>query len=212
MKITLVSGSPKLNSSASRTILTALEKYLADSSDGKNIITHRHISAPDTAQTINDSDAVVLAFPLYVDGVPSHLLAAMEQLEREKCLNAGTRVYVVVNCGFYEGIQCEPAVRIAKNWCRRCGAQWEGAIGFGGGGGFDMMDAIPMGVGPKKSLGGALRSLADCVSEGTEYGERYLSIDFPGFMYRIGAHSYWRMQARANGLEKSELARRPGVQ
>ncbi len=210
MKITLVSGSPKPKKSASREMCAAIGRYLVDRVEERSVIAHRHISAPDTSEKIGESDAVVLAFPLYVDGIPSHLLAAMERMEQKKTLRPDARVFVVVNCGFYEGIQCETAVSIARNWCERCGAKWGGAIGFGGGGGFDMMEAVPMGYGPKRSLGKALEKLSDCITNGTEHGEEYLSVDFPGFMYKIGAHSYWRRQARANGLKKRELGRKPG--
>lgn len=208
MKIALVSGSPKPKTSASKIILAALGQYIG----GKGAITQRHISEQDTRERIAEADAVVLAFPLYVDGVPSHLLAAMELMEKEKTLRPDTRVFAVVNCGFIEGIQCETAIAIARHWCERCGARWGGAIGFGGGGGFDMMEAVPMGYGPKKSLGKALEKLAGCIADGTEYGEKYLSVDFPGFMYKIGAHSYWRGRARANGLKKKELGRKPSEQ
>ena len=44
-------------------------------------------------ENIKDADAVVISLPLYVDGVPSHMLALLKKMERF-CLEHNIRVRV----------------------------------------------------------------------------------------------------------------------
>ena len=85
-------------------------------------------------QALTDADKVVFAVPLYVDGVPSHMLPFMKEMEsfckeNKLCL----KVYVIANNGFIEGRQNEPLMQVMENFCRRGGLEWCGGIGIGGG-------------------------------------------------------------------------------
>ena len=85
-------------------------------------------------QQLENADAVVFALPLYVDGVPSHVLRFMEVLEqfcREKNLHFG--VYCIANNGFIEGRQNEPLMQVFENFCTHSGLKWGGGTGIGGG-------------------------------------------------------------------------------
>lgn len=214
MNILLVSGSPKKdsnprkNSSASKTILLGLGQLLADRVEPYSIITHRNALDADLAEKAAACEVLVLAFPLYVDGIPSHLLTVMEKLERDAVISSSTRIYAIVNCGFYEGEHSELALEMTKHWCDRCGAVWGGGLGFGGGGGLDMMDSVPMGYGPKKSLGNELRRIADDIFGGSGVGYRFTHVDFPAFLYKLGGQSGWVQRAKANGLKRKDLSKR----
>ncbi len=83
---------------------------------------------------LEGADAVVFCLPLYVDGVPSHVLRFMEEME-ERCVRGGLhpRVYCVANNGFIEGRQNEPLMRVFENFCARAGLFWGGGVGIGGG-------------------------------------------------------------------------------
>ena len=83
---------------------------------------------------LKDADAVVFSLPLYVDGIPSHVMRFMEVLElycRENDLHFG--VYCIANNGFIEGRQNEPLMQIFENFCARSGLRWGGGTGIGGG-------------------------------------------------------------------------------
>ena len=72
--------------------------------------------------------------PLYVDGVPSHVLRFMEEMEtfcRENGLKF--RVYCIANNGFIEGKQNEPLMQVFEHFCTRAGLVWGGGVGIGGG-------------------------------------------------------------------------------
>lgn len=81
-----------------------------------------------------DAQAVVFGLPLYVDGIPSHVLRFMEQMEaycRENRLVLN--VYCIANNGFIEGRQNEPLMQLFEHFCQRAGLVWGGGVGIGGG-------------------------------------------------------------------------------
>ena len=152
MKIALINGSPKKKGSASQTLLKELSVYLPEDTKSSNYqLIHPEVSK-ETAEALVDFDVLVFAFPLYVDGVPSHLLACLQQLEKAG-LKRETRVYCIVNSGFYEGEQNEYAVQVVRNWCARVGLIWGMGIGYGGGGALTHLQGCPPGNGPGESGG-----------------------------------------------------------
>ena len=83
---------------------------------------------------LRDAQAVVFGVPLYVDGIPSHVLRFLEKMEafcREN--NLRLSVYVIANNGFIEGRQNEPLMQLFENFCARAGLAWGGGVGIGGG-------------------------------------------------------------------------------
>lgn len=205
MNILMVTGSPKKQGSASLAILQGLEQYLKESA-GSSVIAHWHSLDPVIADIARVCDVLVLAFPLYVDSIPSNMLTVMERLERENAVSKDTRIFAIVNCGFYEGEQADLALEMTKHWCERCGAVWGGGLGFGGGGGLGMMDMVHMGYGPKKNLGAELKVIAESIIAGKEFDARFASVNFPAFLYKLGAQSMWRSQAKSNGLKRKDLS------
>ena len=83
---------------------------------------------------IKDAQAVVFGLPLYVDGIPSHVLRFMEEMEafcRQNDLHFS--LYCIANNGFIEGRQNEPLMQILEHFCTRAGLNWGGGVGIGGG-------------------------------------------------------------------------------
>ena len=85
-------------------------------------------------EQLRDADAVVFCVPLYVDGIPSHVLRFLEEME-VFCRENGLRlsVYCVANNGFIEGRQNEPLMQSFEHFCGRAGLSWGGGVGIGGG-------------------------------------------------------------------------------
>ena len=79
-------------------------------------------------------DVVCLFVPLYVDGLPSHIVEFLIQAEGY-CKNhpCRFRLYVLANNGFVEGKQNRPALNMLQAWCERAEITWGGGIGIGGG-------------------------------------------------------------------------------
>ena len=83
---------------------------------------------------LREAQAVVFGVPLYVDGIPSHVLRFMEKMEAF-CRENGPhlRVYCIANNGFIEGKQNEPLMQCFEHFCSRAGLFWGGGVGIGGG-------------------------------------------------------------------------------
>ena len=81
-----------------------------------------------------EADNIVFVLPLYVDGIPSHLLTFLRELE-SRCRENGCKanVYAVSNGGFIEGDQNRVLMSTLENFCTRSGLEWRGGIGIGGG-------------------------------------------------------------------------------
>ena len=83
---------------------------------------------------LRDAQNVVFSLPLYVDGIPSHVLRFLEKME-SFCKENGRhlRVCCIANNGFIEGKQNEPLMQHFENFCARAGLVWGGGVGVGGG-------------------------------------------------------------------------------
>ncbi len=80
---------------------------------------------------LENAQNLVFVTPLYVDGLPSHVLELLQRLENlvPKELN----VYALLNCGFYEGEQCELGLNMIKIWCNHSHTNFCGGLGLGAG-------------------------------------------------------------------------------
>ena len=81
MKICMISGSLRKKGSNSMYILSQLKEMF----DGKNTITlfssDTFVKKEHDIADAFDCDALIIAFPLYVDGIPSNFIVFMEQAE-----------------------------------------------------------------------------------------------------------------------------------
>ena len=132
MKTIFINGSPKKRFCASSYFLFLQRLFVG----GEKV--NEHLRTKGDYQRILDrlpgADAVVFGLPLYVDGVPSHVLGFLEEMERfckEKALHL--KVYVIANNGFIEGKQNEPLMQVMEHFCQRAGLTWGGGVGIGGG-------------------------------------------------------------------------------
>ena len=132
MKTVFIDCSPKKRLSASGFIMGLTELFVLGKKKNEKLRTpadHERILSE-----ISDAETIVFSMPLYVDGVPSHLLPFLKKMEtfcREH--NKTFNVYVIANNGFIEGKQNEPLMQIMENFCDRSGIKWCGGLGIGGG-------------------------------------------------------------------------------
>ena len=208
MNIALINGSPKRKESSSGTLLQDLRSLLPATHNIKEFAMNKPSLTEAEIIELQSFSTWVFAQPLYIDGLPSHLLSCLCQLEQELSTDKAIHVYVIVNGGLYEGKQSHHALAIMENWCRKAGLQWGMGIGYGGGGGMAQMKNVPLGKGPKSTLGKAYTTFAEAIlSQGT--GENiYTSIAFPRFLYKFMAEMHWRKRLKQNGGKKRELNKR----
>lgn len=208
MNIALINGSPKKTASASKILLNDLKGILACEHTIKEFSFNTPNITDVEMKELCEHDVWVFAFPLYVDGIPSHLLSCLCQIEQFGIESKEICVYSVVNCGFFEGRQNCNALAILENWCNKAGLVWGFGIGFGGGGGLPFVKDVPVGKGPKGTLGIAYRKLSSAISSKTSKENVYISIGLPKFLYKLGAEMGFRHIIKANGGKSKDLDRR----
>ena len=132
MKTVLINCSPKKRFCASAYFLFLQRLFV-----GGEKVTERLRTPADHARILRqlrNAQAAVFCLPLYVDGVPSHVLRFMEEMEafcKENGLSLS--VYCIANNGFIEGRQNEPLMQAFEHFCARAHLAWDGGVGVGGG-------------------------------------------------------------------------------
>jgi NAD(P)H-dependent FMN reductase len=229
MKITAINGSAKGERSNSREIIAQIQSMVGDAMPIEVISQIAQYRKPDDAalRAMAESDVLVIASSLYADGLPASLMAL---LDRYAAYLAGTgagagvhgansvpraprqRVFGVVNCGFFEGTQNECALRMLAHFCEANGLEWSGGAGLGTGEMIGMMKDIPPQASIRAPVVGALRAIADAISQGD--GGRlerdlFAQHKIPWIMYKLAGEMGWRSQAKKYGLKPRDLSRRP---
>jgi multimeric flavodoxin WrbA len=202
MKIALLNGSPKSQGGASGLILS----YLSEKLKGAAELVSCHIvkqGANDVVDAADGCGALAFAFPLYVDGLPSHLIRFLEEAQGGLAHRAAhAKVYVLVNNGFYEARQNTLAIAMMGRFCTRAGLSWGRGVGIGGGG---LMWAAPIGHGPLRTLGRALDETARNILALETRDDFYVKPNFPRFLYIFMGHMGWKRQAKKNHLNPRQL-------
>ena len=132
MKTVYINCSPKKRFCASAYFLFLQRLFVG----GEKVTEKLRIPAdyPRILSQLHDAQAVVFGIPLYVDGIPSHVLRFMEAMEsfcKENEIHL--HVYCIANNGFIEGKQNEPLMQSFEHFCSRAGLAWGGGVGIGGG-------------------------------------------------------------------------------
>lgn len=212
MKIALINASPKVKNSNSELILTDLKHYLKGKYELIECTLSFNKNFESALKEISNADTWVFAFPLYVDNMPSHLLKFLEWLDNNSSTkNSNKHVYTVCNCGFYEAIQTKCAVNTMRFWCNKSGNIYSGAVGVGGGEAFDALKSVPVGYGPKNSIDKALENLAKAILNNTSIDDCFTNLNYPRFLYKLGATSRWKKLIRKNGKKVKDLGTRPAL-
>jgi hypothetical protein len=132
MSVMIINGSPKKKGGASAFFAKVLRfmllphktviKSIGVSRDYEDILAH-----------LKTVDTVVISVPLYVDGIPSHFILFLKQME-QYCVNNKCRfmLYVISNSGFVGGRQNQAHLEQYKCWCERANITWGGGLGIGG--------------------------------------------------------------------------------
>lgn len=208
MKIIMLCGSSSPQNSTSFYLLEELKKKLI-SCDITIIETAKMTVQSMSAQIIsalNDCDALVIAYSLYVDAVPAHLLEILKDIEtRHLNKDSAFRVYQVINNGFYEAVQNTIAIDMVWKWCEKCHFEIGCAVSVGAG---PMVKVAPLGYGPSANLGKAMNRLAEMIIQKQFHDTIYVEPNYPRFLYRLQFDLSWVHMAKQNGLKKSALKHR----
>lgn len=132
MKTAFIDCSPKRRFSASGFIASVTRIFVSGKKVQLKLRTQKDFKT--IFSELEDTDTIVFSMPLYVDGVPSHVLPFLKEMEVVyKSNNTSKNVYVIANNGFIEGKQNETLMQIMENFCDRANFNWCGGLGIGGG-------------------------------------------------------------------------------
>ncbi|EGT3787915.1 hypothetical protein [Clostridioides difficile] len=109
----MINGIPKVKENNSQYFLSELEKLIQNDNDILTFKIDNISKYPKAIDAMLNCDRLIIAFPLYVDGIPSHLLRLLEDCTKKQNKNS-IPVYAIVNCGFYEGRQNHLAIQMIE--------------------------------------------------------------------------------------------------
>jgi hypothetical protein len=84
----------------------------------------------------DSADILILAFPLYVDSLPSLVIRTLESLAKHRLASGPLRtqrLVAIVNSGFPEAHHNDTALAICRRFAKEAGFEWCGGLALGGG-------------------------------------------------------------------------------
>ena len=207
MKISIINGSPKAIKSNSEIFGNYLSSLLKENEIKKYYSISFRLN-DENKNEIYNSDVLIFLFPLYVDGIPSNLLKLFVEFEKEKVVNPATRVYCIVNNGFYEGKQNRLAILQIKNWCEKVKADWGQGIGVGAGELLPYLKKYKLGQGPLKNLGKVLDKFSTNILTLKSDKDIYINQNWLKSLYFFQGTISWILKGRKNNLRVRELFRK----
>ena len=124
-KLLIVNGSPRAPRSNSRRYIEQFLPCWGETADQYTALK----GGPLSSEGCTD---LLLVFPLYADGVPAVLMRTLKQLATWG-ETPRPRIHVLVNCGFLEPEQTQPAVEMVRLICKRYRYPWGMALRIGSG-------------------------------------------------------------------------------
>ncbi len=154
--------------------------------------------------SMSRADVILLAAPLYVDGLPAPVIETLHRLlEAKSVLVSGgnpPRMLALLNCGFIEAEQNYTAQMMVRVFSDNMGFQWAGGISLGAGG--TMTKRIRAAL---EMVSTALRDdilIPDAVEVLT------CKPIMKPWLYALGGSFMWRRWAKANGV-RDQLKAQP---
>ena len=159
----------------------------------------------ETFEKIDNSDLIILSFPLYIDSLPSQTIRFMELvIGRGEGVKKGQRFMAVCQSGFPESHHSDDALRICSIFARDAGYRWVGALAVGGGGAIGGRD-LNEGGGMLRNLRSALEITAHAIDQGMDVPSEARELTnkgiAPPWMYNWIVNRRWKKEARRNGVD-----------
>jgi multimeric flavodoxin WrbA len=138
MKLAIFNGSPRGESGNTRILLEEFTKGFTTTPGNSCEEYYLKKTAEHSryAEIFQESEAVLLAFPLYTDAMPGLVKAFIERLRLEqnssKALDQKKTIIFLVQSGFPEAVHCETVAKYLKKLARRLGRECGGVIIKGG--------------------------------------------------------------------------------
>ncbi|MDE6024240.1 MAG: hypothetical protein K2G45_02190 [Lachnospiraceae bacterium] len=153
---------------------------------------------------IKGSDALVIACPLYMDGIPARFMSVMEDILNSSIdvSQKDCRVYLIINCGYYNPQVCKTAISLFRTWCEDCGFILSTAVAVGAG---PFVKLFTISQGMLAPVGDSLNHLADDIKNLNCSGVMLTKPRIHQRIYIFLTHMGWRHVAKSNKLDMKSL-------
>ena len=199
INVCFINGSPKaVNKSNSDIFIQKLTNYFNDDININKYYASKIIIDTSSLNDIIKNDKIVLVSPLYADTVPSGMLEFLSVFEKylhDNMPDKNIEVYGIINCGFFEGVQCRHALNMFRFFCRKSHLKWRFGIGIGGG---EYLKNIPETSSNSVSMYSALKSLGTDInnSDFSKNENIYLNPDkMTASIYRLSVNFSWCLKS-----------------
>ena len=195
---TLINGSQKNHKSNSRYFLDYISKYL----DDYTIYNLKYDDFNEVIDSIINTDTIIIAFPLYVDSPNSLTLKLLDYIYDTNIDLSNKKLYVIINCGFREGIHNITALNIIKNWASKVNICYSGSILIGAGEivGKEEYSYITS-IATNK-----LKKFSKCIKKNKNIKDIITTMDLlTNRLYCMFANSSWTKKGKINNLTKDDL-------
>lgn len=205
-----LSGSPRGTRSTSYSILSYLIDQLdLDPTNNPVLILHKVLRDDKELESLflkfNNVEYIVLASPLYVDSLPSHViqfLMRIREFQRTSVQQNKPKLIAIVNSGFPESAHNHLALDILQKFTEAVGFQWAGGLPFGGGEAVNGTPISKAGFRGRK-IRPALDTLAGALSRGDDVPDTAIQKIreplMPKRLYIMAAQSGWKSKAKKKG-------------
>lgn len=217
-RVALVSASPKVEQEWAVSAFLAKygESRLAHDSLTVTIIPVRHALMHHETNaafaTLQETDAIVLIFPLYFFCLPAMLTRFLQDFAaKEPKSNKTCAVYALVNCGFPEPEINLEAMRVVEQFALQTGRSFGGGVMIGCGGMIIGAQGAPF----MRDVMEQVNSLFDRVKSDLMQADSIepkivaTAPKFPRALYFLAGNAGWRSTARKNHLKNKDLYRTP---
>lgn len=203
-KTVFINGSPKRNRAVSEKYLEILKDGFSDAVEVEELYVYAMEFNGIEFEKIINSDAVVMALPLYVDSVPAGVIEFMRAFRRHAEENEvdGPSFHFIINCGFMEHEQNDTAIRILKKFAEKAGFKYGGGISIGSG-------AMILGTDRASELKALIRKMAVEIENRNVTTEAYaINVDMQKEKFREVFNQVWIDVAEKKGLSEENLKRK----
>ncbi len=209
MRIALINASPKCKESASGALINVFLACAHKKCDCTVIAMNKPTVTDEIIECLKTCDVWVIFYPVYVDGVPGHILSCLKVFEEKKNVFGQKYIYAVPNCGFHDGRQCGPSIEIIGHWSKRAGHFFGGGVGIGGGGALTTLLHMKAGDKPKSKIDKSLNFLLVKILEETFFENIYATVSLPRAIYKMAAEYGWGRSLIQNGKKRRDISAIP---
>ena len=163
---------------------------------------------------VDRADALILAFPLYVDSLPYLATLALERIAAHRQSQTEPRpgsFLAIANCGFPEVAHNATAIAICKQFSEEAGYAWAGGLALGMGGAIAGRALSEVG-GMAHNVVAALDLAAEAIAQGIAVPEEAITLMAKPFIpitgYMLMGDIGWLVEARRNHV-LTRLGARP---